>query len=148
MKNTLCINSIKPVEISHSDLASIVRVMDDEPRYSDFFSALASHPASEVRCAVAFKTCLPIETLVKLSRDKSIEVVRDVTLNETALNSFDESQLQEMIDRDVSVAVYLADNLFMVGEEKLDGLINLLLQHPDPRVAETADEFYSSRQVE
>lgn len=148
MRNTLSVNSIESVEISYSDLASVINVLGDEPCYADFFSALASHPASEVRCAVALKTCLPIETLVKLSHDKSIEVVRDVTLNETALNSFDESQLQEMIDRDVSVAVYLADNLFMVGEEKLDGLINLLLQHPDPRVAEAADEFYSSRQVE
>lgn len=148
MKNTLSINSIEPVEINYSELASVINALGDEPGYADFFSALASHPASEVRCAVALKTCLPIDALVKLSRDKSIEVVRDVTLNETALNSFDESQLQEMIDRDVSVAVYLADNLFMVGEDKLDGLINLLRQHPDPRVAETADEFNFSRKAD
>lgn len=148
MKNTLSINSLEPVEISYSDLASVINALGDEPCYADSFSALASHPASEVRCAVAMKTCLPLKTLVKLSHDKSIEVVRDVTLNETALNSFDESQFQEMVDRDVSVAACLADNLFMVSDDKLDGLINLLLQHPDPRVAETADEFNTSRQAD
>lgn len=145
MKNTLSINSSKPVEIGHSDLASIIRILDDEPRYSDFFSALASHPASEVRCAVAFKSCLPVELLEKLARDESIEVVREVTCNEAALNLFDQPLLQVMIDRDVSVASDLADNLFMVSEEKLDRLIHSLMQHPDPQVAETAADFDANR---
>jgi len=50
-----------------------------------------------------------------------------------------------MIDRDVSVASELADNLFMVCEEKLDGLIHSLLKHPDPQVAETAANFDANR---
>ena len=145
MKITLSVDSKESIEIGHSDLASIVRVLDDEPRYSGFFSALASHPASQVRCAVAFKSCLPIELLKKLAHDESIEVVREVASNETALNLFDKSQIQAMIDRDVSVASDLADNLFMVCEEKLDGLIHSLLKHPDPRVAETAADFDANR---
>ena len=141
MKITLSVDSKESIEIGHSDLASIVRVLDDEPRYSGFFSALVSHPASQVRCAVAFKSCLPIELLKKLAHDESIEVAS----NETALNLFDKSQIQAMIDRDVSVASDLADNLFMVCEEKLDGLIHSLLKHPDPRVAETAADFDANR---
>lgn len=145
MKITLSIDSAKSIEIGHYDLASIIRTLDDEPRHSGFFSALAFHPASKVRCAVAFKSCLPAELLEKLARDVSIEVVREVASNETALNLFDQPLLQAMIDRDVSVASDLADNLFMVCEEKLDGLIHSLMQHPDPLVAEMAADFDSNR---
>lgn len=145
MKITLSIDSAESIEIGYFDLVSIIRTLDDEPRHSGFFAALASHPASKVRCAVAFKSCLPVGLLEKLARDESIEVVREVASNETALNLFDQPMLQAMIDRDVGVASELADNLFMVNGENLDGLVHSLMRHPDPLVAAVAADFDSSR---
>lgn len=147
MKITLSVNSKQSIEVGHSDLASIVHSLDDEPRHSAFFSALASHPASEVRCAVAGKSCLPVQLLEKLARDCSINVVKQVANNETALNLFDQSLIQMMIDRDVSVASDLADNLYMVCEERLDEIIHSLLQHTDPQVVDEAAKFDANRQV-
>jgi len=148
MKITLSVNSKQFIEVGHSDLASFVNFMNDEPCHSAFLSALVSHPASEVRCAVAGKSCLPVESLAKLARDSSINVVRQVANNEIALNLFDQSLIQTMIDRDVSVASDLADNLNMVCEEKLDGIIYSLMHHADPQVVDTATGFDSNRQAD
>ena len=145
MKVTLSVDSTESIEIGFSDLALIANWLDDEPRYLAFFSVLAAHPASEVRCAVAGKSCLPVELLGKLACDESIEVVREVASNETALSLFDQHQFQAMIKRDVSVASDLANNLSMVSEVNLDSLILCLLKHHDPKVADAAVDFESNR---
>ena len=144
MKVTLSVDSTESIEIGYSDLALIVSWLDDEPRNLAFLSVLAAHPASEVRCAAAGKSCLPAELLGKLALDESIEVVRGVACNETALRLFDQHQFQAMIERDVSVASDLANNLSMVNETSLDSLILSLLKHPDPKVADAVD-FESNR---
>ncbi|MDP2762036.1 MAG: hypothetical protein Q8O64_16845 [Sideroxyarcus sp.] len=141
MKITLSIDSKESIEIERYVLARFIDFMDDDAPLSKFFSVLASHPASEVRCAVASKSCLPIDLLEKMAHDESVEVVQEVACNETALNCFDQHQLQAMIDRDVSVASQLADNLFLVNLDKRDDLIYLLNKHPDPQVVDTVAEF-------
>lgn len=145
MKITLSVDSAESVVIGHASLASIVFSLEDELCNLGFFSALVSHPASEVRSAVAGKSCLPIEMLWKLARDSSIDVVKAVASNETALNMFKQPQFQAMIDRDVSVASELANSLWMVSEDNLNGLIHSLLKHPDPLVVDTAADFDTNR---
>lgn len=147
MKITISIDSKQTIEVGHSDLANIVNWLADEPRHSAFFSALVTHPASEVRSAVAGKLCLPVQLLEELVSDSSINVVRQVANNETALNLFDLGLLTTMIERDVNVASDLADNLYMVSEECLSTIIDYLLQHTDPQVVDAAASFDSSRQV-
>lgn len=148
MKITLSVNSKQSIEVGHSDLASIVHSLDDEPRHSAFFSALASHPASEVRCAVAGKLCLPVQLLKELASDSSINVVRQVANNETALNLFDLDLLVKILYRDVNVASDLADNLYMVSEKSLPDIIVCLMHHSDPQVVDTATSFDANRQVD
>jgi len=76
-----------------------------------------------------------------LARDPSIEVVRTVASNEHALKKFKLSLIQEMIGRDVSVAATIADYLHQVNEEIREEVIQTLLQHADPKVVETAENF-------
>lgn len=147
MKITISIDSKQTIEVGHSDLANIVNWLADEPRHSAFFSALVSHPASEVRSAVAGKLCLPVQLLEELVSDSSINVVRQVANNETALNLFNLDLLLTMSGRDVNVASDLADNLYMVSEEFLPDLILCLMHHPDPQVVDTATSFDASRQA-
>lgn len=141
MKITLSVDAKESIEIGHSDLADILSWLDDNTRHAFFFVRLAGHPASEVRSAVADKTELPIETLELLARDASIEVVRRVANNERALRLFELPLIQEMIRRDVSVATDIAANLYMVRHDVREGVLQILLQHADPKVAETAESF-------
>lgn len=139
MKITLSIDSKETIEIGHSDLAHIVNWLDDDTRHADFFSRLAEHPASEVRSAVAIKSFLPFEALEQLARDASIEVVRQVANNERALEMFDISLIQDMINRDVSVASEMAENLSMVREYIREELAYALSKHTDPKVVDAAE---------
>jgi hypothetical protein len=139
MKITLSVDSKESIEIGHSDLADILSWLEDNTRHAFFFARLAGHPVSEVRSAVAGKTELPIETLEQLARDASIEVVRRVANNERALRLFELPLIQEMIHRDVCVAADIADNLQVVREDVREAVIQTLLHHADPRVAEAAE---------
>jgi len=141
MKITLSINSRESIEIGHSDLAHFSDWMDDDIRYSAFFSRLAAHPSSEVRCAMAGKHFLPCEKLEELARDTSIEVVRRVANNEYALGVFSLSMLIEMSERDVSIAADIADNLSEVGRIERAELIVELLKHSDPKVVDAVENF-------
>lgn len=141
MKITLSIDSKETIELSISDSANIVGWIDDEAKYASFFSLLAEHPSSEVRCVAARKEFLPLKVLKQLARDSSIEVVRTVASNEAALKNFKVSLIQEMIARDVSVAMAVADSLIFVGEDLHEDVIQTLLQHTDPKVVETAESF-------
>ena len=145
MKITLSIDSTETIALNLADAANIVSWIDDDEKYAPFFSLLAERPSSGVRCVPASKCCVPIKVLKQLARDSSIEVVRTVASNETALKKFKVSLIQEMIARDVSVAMAVADSLIFVGEELHEEVIQTLLQHDDPKVVETAESFVQGR---
>lgn len=146
MKITLSIGSRESIEINHSDLAHFADWMDDDVRYSAFFSRLAAHPSSEVRCAMAGKYFLPAEMLEQLARDTSIEVVRRVANNDHALRLLSLSVLMEMSERDVSVAADIADNLPVFGKHEREALICELSKHSDPKVVEAVENFVRDAQ--
>jgi hypothetical protein len=144
MKITLSIDSkdaSDSIEISHADLAMIVSCSKDDLRHAIFYSRLFDHPASEVRFEVAGMSNMPTDTLELMARDTSIEVVRQVANNKRALRMFKVSLLQEMINRDVSVAADIADNLSRVHEDARTDVIQVLLQHTDPKIVETAKNY-------
>jgi hypothetical protein len=141
MKITLSIDSRESIEIGHMDLASIVNWLDDDVQHAFFYSRLAQHPASEVRSAIAGKASLPLDVLVELAGDASIEVVRQLANNQRALKLFELPLIQKIIIRDVSVADEIADNLYRVSKLVRVGVIQALLQHTDPKVAEKAENF-------
>ena len=143
MKITLSIDSKEYLEIDNSQLENIVLWLDDDNRYASFYAQLALHPSSDVRIEVANKESTPSEAIELLARDSSIEVVRCVANNDRALQRFDVSLIKEMINRDVSVAADIANNLSMVPENDLGELIEMLLQHADPKVVEATRVFES-----
>ena len=141
MKITLSIDSKEPIELSLSDAANIVGWLDDDEKYASFFSLLAAHPSSEVRCVVANKRCVSLKVLKLLARDSSIEVVRTVAANEGAMQQFKVSLIQEMIALDVSVAMTIADYMSFYSPPLPDEVIQTLLQHDDPKVVNSVFEF-------
>ncbi|MEQ1533775.1 MAG: hypothetical protein HOO97_11780 [Sideroxydans sp.] len=141
MKITLSIDSKETIELNLADAANIVGWLDDDEKYATFFSLLAEHPTSEVRCVAANKRCVPLKVLKKLARDSSIEVVRTVAANEGAMQQFKVSLIQEMIARDVSVATTIADSLCFFDEALHEDVIQMLLQHDDPKVVHSVLDF-------
>lgn len=146
MKITLSIDSKETIELSLSYSARIVSMLNDDEQYASFFSALTQHPSSEVRQQIAYKSYSPLKTLRHLAQDSSIGVVATVACNDTALASFKLSIFREMIERDVSVAINIAENLHVVNEEIRSEVMDILLQHDDPLVAQIAYKFQSSQQ--
>jgi HEAT repeat protein len=140
MKITLSIDSKETIELGFSDVANFAGWLEDE-NYASFFSLLAKHPSSEVRCTAAYKSFLPLKTLRKLAIDPSIEVVRVVASNKMALKNFSASLIKKMIDRDVSVAAIIADNLHSLRDDAQVDIIVTLAKHSDPKVADVALEF-------
>jgi hypothetical protein len=145
MKITLSIDSKETLELSALDAANVVGILSDEERGTAFFSLLAEHPCSEIRCAVARSSYLPLKVFKRLARDSSIEVVRTVAGNENAMKQFEVALILEMIARDVSVAATLAENLRFMDEPLHEDVIQSLLQHPDPKVAEESLSFTGGR---
>jgi len=141
MRITLSVDGMESMEIGYSDLATIVSCFNDDSSHAGLFASLYVHPASEVRSAVAIMTSMPIDTLVHLANDSSIEVVRQVANNNHALKWFTVPLIQEMIKRDVSVAGDIAENLAWVGENAREEIISTLLQNSDPKVVEAAQSF-------
>lgn len=141
MKITLTVDSRKSVEIKHSDLANVVSWLDDDVCYGFIFSKLANHAASEIRSEVARKTTVPIEVLEQLGGDVSIEVVRQVANNDRALQLLELTQFELMINRDVSVAADIAENLSMLREDVREDVIKILLKHTDPMVVKAVENY-------
>lgn len=141
MKITLTVDSNITVEIKHSDLANVVSWLDDDVCYGFIFSRLVNHAASEIRSEVARKTTVPIEVLEKLVSDVSIEVVRQVANNDRALQLLGLTQFELMINRDVSVAVDIAENLSIMREDVREDVIKILMKHADPMVVKIVENY-------
>lgn len=141
MNITISINSTETVEINYETAATIAAELADEEENAAFLSMLAKHPNSDVRCVVAYKTCLMRGVLRKLAQDSSIEVVKSVANNDLALATFDLALIRGMIDRDVSVALTIVYSLHSVVEDIRGEVIDYLLLHDDPKVKDLAKGY-------
>ena len=65
--------------LSYEALASVLNSHPDTEDSSDFFEAMASHPAAYVRETVAYKDRLNQATVNKLASDTSINVLRNLS---------------------------------------------------------------------
>jgi len=142
MKVTLSIDSKQSTEINPSDLATIIGDLPDDLTHAILFAGLCDHPSSEVRCAVAGLSCMSSDVLESMARDPSIEVVRQVASNRFALEMFKAPLILEMINRDVSLALEIAESLALIPVDQIrEKIIQTLLLHTDPRVVETTLDF-------
>lgn len=141
MSIILSIDSKESVEIKQSDLANVISWLDDDVCYAFLYSSLVGHAASEVRSEIARKTTIPVEVLEQLVSDVSIEVVRQVANNDRALQVLKLAQFEVIINRDVSVAADITENLSMIREDVREDVINILLKHTDPMVVKAVENY-------
>jgi len=141
MKISLSINSEKYIDLAFDVTAAIVNQLDDNEQNIPVYSTLAEHSSSEVRSAIAYKSCLPRKIFKRLAEDSSIEVVKVIATNITALEMFDLHLIRNMIDRDVSIAITIANSLYAMNEEVRGEVIDYLMLHNDPQVLMIAQEY-------
>jgi len=147
MRISISINAKNSILIGSSDTAFIIGCLPDDQRHATFFSRLIDHPAAEVRGAVAAMSCMDADTLEQLAADNSIEVVQQVARNKRALRNFKKSLILKMIERDVSVAAEIAENLEEVQEDYRAEITDVLSQHPDPKVRRITTRYLIATDV-
>lgn len=135
MRITLSINSEQSIELNYAQATSVMYELDDKPGLADFFAVIANYPASQMRCIVARKNCLPISVLEKLANDSHCDVVREVAQNKTALKAFSADLLIHMMNRDFGVAFELANNLSLIEDVATrNSVINFMQESADPEI--------------
>lgn len=143
MRITLSINSEHSIELTYDQAASVMYELDDKPVLAGFFAEAANHSASQMRCIVARKGCLPIPVLEKLAHDSHCDVVREVAQNKTALKTFGADLLIDMMNRDYGVAFELADNLPLIEDVTTrDCVINFMQESGDPEILDKIAKYH------
>ena len=145
MKITLSINSEHAVELSYKAVVSCLDDLGDAPELADFFSALISHPSSNVRYILAQKECLPIADLAILAKDPHMEVIREVSQNKTALNGLSADLFIGMIERDICIAMELVGRLKHLKNDAIrNSVIDAMRKCKDPELIEKLDKYISN----
>lgn len=145
MRITLSINSDHSIELNYDQAASVMYELDDKPALAGFFAEAANHSASQMRCVVARKSCLPISVLEKLAHDSHCDVVREVAQNKTALKAFSADLMIHMMNRDFGVAFELADNLSLIEDiATRDSVISSMQERGDPEIVGKIAKYHRS----
>lgn len=123
------------LRIGYAQATSVVYDLDDKPALAEFFAEVASHPASQMRCIVATKSCLPIPVLEKLAKDPHSDVVREIAQNKSALKAFSADLLIGMMSRDFGVAFELVKKLtFIEDNATRESVIMAMQKSGDPEL--------------
>lgn len=141
MKITLSVNDAHSIEVGYVEIEDFISCLGDDPARADFFGELVKHPASQIRAAVAINRCLPLPLLEKLVNDPSIEVVRSVAGNRTALQSFEVDTFRAMIRRDVSVAFELASRQDQINPSARNTVLAELAKHEDQYIRDIVQDI-------
>ena len=150
MKSTLLIKSDPEIEleIGASDLANLIGSLPDtdDEKVLKVLEVLASHPASEVRQAIAYKDNLTAATVATLSDDKEINVLRRLVNSRKARELLETSQLLKMIGLDNELAQSIASNVELFENGDVEKLSDALIKHSDPSVVSVATRIPEIRQ--
>ena len=145
MRITLSINSEHSIELSYDQAASVMYELDDKPALAGFFAEAAYHSASQMRCIIARKSCLPISVLEKLANDLHGDVIREVAQNKTALKAFSADLLIDMMSRDFGVAFELVGNLSLIEDPTTrNSVISFMQGRGDPEILGKIAKYHSS----
>jgi len=107
MKVTVQINQGQVIELPHPVVQLLIGFLDEDAESPKFFEELSLHPSSTIRAEVANKLQLSAATYERLAYDPSIDVVKSVIGNSSALAVLAADTFKAMIRRDVSVALEL-----------------------------------------
>lgn len=161
------------VELGFEGLQNLIYYIPDTEENTQIFSALAKHPSSGVRAALADKQNLDDETVMLLAEDNDPSVSRGIPYNEAFKNLVTIEQIKKMLEKEndtsTSIINYAGDFKKVSVEEVEQAIkdadikdpvilmeaarsydlssefIEELTQHQDPSVANAAKETLKNR---
>ncbi len=116
-------------------LASLAGNLPDNSSNALLFAKLACHPAARIRSCIAYKSKIDEATASSLSRDRDLDVLRNIARNEMFRKIATESDLKRLIDiGDSTLCATIAGEL--EGYENCDPsfVSELLISSSDPLV--------------
>jgi len=126
------------LELSADLVESIVSGLPDTDEFQEFYSALATHPASSVRAQIAYKDHIGAETVVLLAQDQSPEVRRYVVRSEAGRTHLTEEMLRTLAEHDIECAETIAGSIAGYEQVESESLVEMLASHSDPKVRRAA----------
>jgi len=120
--------------LSFNQINGIVTEAVDSEENASLFEALAEHPSGWVRENIASKESINEKTVQILLRDGSMNVIRCLHHNKPFKKYVEHEQILNFIERDVEIAAAVADEYEHYQNLDQDSLLEILLQHSDPRV--------------
>ena len=129
---------------SHA-IESLVGSARDHVANTKMFVALAKHPSSSVRQAVAYKDKINPETAMALSNDSDLEVVRTIARNEIFKKIASEQVLKRLLEiGDRILSDTIATNLKYYENCDYDPIVEIILASKDPAIRLSIAENYDT----
>jgi len=131
--------------IGSAAIESLVGSTPDHIANTKMFAALAKHPSSSVRQAVAYKDKINTETAMLLSLDTDLEVLRSIARNEAFKKNASEEDLKRLIkigDRNLSQTI--ASNIEGYENCEYNPIVDLILASADPSIRLSLAENYGT----
>jgi hypothetical protein len=126
--------AVHEAPMSYESLTSVVSGLPDIPENAEFFEKLAEHASSQVREQVAYKENINEATVLKLAKDESVNVIRNLARTTGFRRYITDDLVMELLDRDVEIACHIAQNFESLENIDRQKLTHRLLSSADPAV--------------
>lgn len=121
-------------ELSYDELNSIISTAQDTEDNRELFRLAANHPAGIVRENVAYKEKLSEDTVLLLSKDKNIQVLRNLVRTEKFKEIATIDEIERLMTLDTDIAQTIASDTSVFPEVDQNNLINSILKLNDPSI--------------
>jgi len=132
------------VPISYNSFATVVSEISDSEANQAFFAEAAKHAAPNVRENVAYKENLDKATVDLLSKDTSVNVLRNLVRTAAFKKYAKQDLIEKLIATDAEVATTIAGDLEAYEQGDMNKSIDLIIKMNNPFVINSIANNYST----
>jgi hypothetical protein len=130
--------------ISYNSFATVVSEISDSEANQAFFAEAAKHAAPNVRENVAYKENLDKATVDLLSKDTSVNVLRNLVRTVAFKKYAKQDLIEKLIATDAEVATTIAGDLEAYEQGDMNKSIDLIIKMNNPFVINSIANNYST----
>jgi hypothetical protein len=130
--------------ISFNSFASVVSDTADSESNQEFFALAAKHLAQNVRENVAYKDNLDKATVDLLSKDSSVNVLRNIVRTAGFKKYAKQDLIEKLIQQDADVAQTIAGDLESYEQADANKIIDLVIKLNNPYLINSIASNYST----
>lgn len=118
-------------------MESVASMWPDSENYTELFELLAEHPCHLVRSSICSKSSLSENTVNKLVKDTSLDVLRYIVDNDVFRSIANEETVLDLIGKDQQIAYSLANSFGFLKNINAPTIAERLMQSKDPAILTT-----------